>query len=138
MIDYTTTRVVMEKYIDDNFNTCPIKFENVPLKTEGLPSWAALFDRPSVSEPVEFGEDVPYMSGGVLIIQIFTPLDSGTAVSRALAQELADLMGQKEIEGLVFQEPELHPVAPPKDATWYQCNLVIPYQTVMGQNAGIC
>lgn len=138
MIDYTTGRAVIEKHLKDNFTTCGIKYENVPLDVKGRDSWIAVFDKPAVSTSLEFGDDTPYLSGGSLIINIFTPLDIGTKLSRAIAQELANLIGQKELGGFIFQEPELHPVVSRNEATWYQVNLVIPYQTVMGQSADIC
>ena len=138
MIDFTTTREIVESFISANFTDCPVKYENVGLDAKDLEKWIAVFDRVSVSEAVEMGEDSPFLMGGVIIIQIFTPIGSGTSGGRTIAQDVSDLISQKEIGGMYFLEPELHMAAPTADATWFQMNLVVPYNTVMGQSANTC
>jgi len=135
MLDFTEFRRLIETHLQDNFSTCPIKFENVPIKREGLVNWIAVFDKPTFAQSTGFGE-TSALTGGVLIIQIFTPLDTGTEVSRSIADELAELIGNKELFGIALSVPELH--SAPGNNEYFQQNLQIPYLTVLGQEYGGC
>lgn len=133
MLDYTEQRRVVESYIKDNFATCAIKFENLPLPAvdgKGPTSYIAIFDKPSFAESTGMGE-VTAHKGGTTIIQIFVPLNTGTALTRSIAQELADLLENKVVGGISYDVSELHPA--PKSDSWYQSNLQIPYVMISGQ-----
>ncbi len=133
MIDYTTIREIIESEIADNFTLCPVKYENVPLSDNSVDDYIEIFDRQSFSESTGMGDTSIHM-GGVLIINIFTELNTGTARGRLIAQTLSDLLQSKNIEGLSLGVPELRPAEP--NESWYQHNLLIPYTTVTGNVDG--
>lgn len=134
MLDYTEFRRLTETYLRDNFTTCPIKLENLPLPTKdgkGPSSYIAVFDAPAYAESTGMGETTA-LKGGTTIIQIFVPLNTGTEFTRAIAQELADLLENENLGGIAYGVSELHPA--PKSDSWYQSNLQIPYVLVTGPN----
>lgn len=135
MIDYTELRSQVESYIADNFDTCPIKFENVNISVSTTDTWIAIFDKVDYSTSMGMGEDV-YMSGGLLTIQIFTPLGQGTQVSRSIANELTVILSNVSVGDMTFEPPELRPA--PQNESWYQQNLIFPYTVLMGQESSNC
>lgn len=135
MLDLTQFRESIESEIDDNYSATPVKFENVELDLEDAENWVAVFDKPAFSQSTGMGEK-SYWLGGELIIQIFTPLGSGTKGARTIGQELSDLLSSVTIEGISMDTPMLIPA--PKNEHWYQMNLHIPYVAVMGQNTYNC
>ncbi len=132
MLDLTTSRSIVESYIGTNFTTCPFRRENVGVPNE-TETWISLQDKQNVVNPTGMGEST-MVAGGNLIIGIYHLRGEGTKVHRTIAQELSDLLGNQEIEGMVFQEPVFH--GSPGDGeniSWYQMNLVIPYTSILGQ-----
>lgn len=130
MLDYTEVRRIFESYLKTYFTTCKIKFENVPLDTSELLEWIAIFDKPISAESTGMQETTA-LTTGVLIIQIFTPIDTGTERSREIAEILATLLGDENLSGISLATPELHNASP--DPSFFQQNLIVPYSLVMGQ-----
>lgn len=133
MIDYTTIREKIETEISDNFTECVVKYENVELEDSTVKEYISVFERQSFGEAVSMDE-TDFHYGGIIIINIFTELGSGTARARTIAQSLSDLLSSQDIDGLQTQEPELRPGEP--NESWYQHNLLIPYTTVTGDENG--
>lgn len=138
MLDLTTSRSIVESYLGSNFTTCPIRRENVGLPKK-IPTWISLQDKQNLSESTGMGEESALVRG-TLIIGIFHLRGEGTLTHRAIAQELSDLLGGQELEGITFQEPIFHgsPGSGDPNISWYQMNLVIPYTSVLGQNYTAC
>ncbi len=133
MLDLTTSRSIVEKYLGTNFTTCPIRFENVGMPEEAA-TWISLTDKQDISGSTGLGETSAVINGS-LIIGIFTILGIGTTTARSIAEELSDLLGNQELEGIAFQEPIFHgSPGGNSDIPWYQMNLVIPYTSILGQN----
>jgi len=130
ILDFTEFRRVVENHLSANFTTCPVQYENTQLDKEGLTEWVAVFDKPVFSESTGMGE-TSALTGGVLIIPIFTPLGTGTERSRQIAEALAAVLGNQELSGVALGAPELHNA--PNNESWYQQNLQVPYIAVMGQ-----
>lgn len=131
MIDYTTTRQIIESELSDNFTTCDIQYENVPLMVDNPESYIAVFDRQSFSESVSMDEDDAHMRGEI-IIQIFTKLGTGTSGARDIAQDLTDLLSSKDLDGIITDTPMFISAQP--NERYYQHNLIIPYVMVTGEN----
>lgn len=135
MLDYTTQRRLIEEEIDTNFSTCPILFENVGIPPEAnIPAWVSVVDKASFSNATGLGE-ASFLTGGAIILAIFVPKGSGTALARSIAQELSDLLANKDIGGITLNQPEFHgSPGVDRENPWYQMNLIIPYVAVMGQS----
>jgi len=132
ILDFTEFRRVIENYIKANYTETAIKYENVDLDTSDLDEFIAVFDKPSFAESTGMGE-TSSLTGGNLIIQIFTPLNTGTDRAREIADILATALDGEVISGVALSTPELH--ASPNSTEWYQTVLQIPYITVMGQES---
>jgi len=136
MIDFTSTRRTIEMYLDSNFTTVPIVFENVGVP-EDADEFIAVRDAATDSQQMELGGDV-VRKDGVLLIDIYTPLDNGTNRSRVLADELAALIELQQISDVAFRESELHTVGPVGDAEYFHQVLQTPYSVFYGQNEALC
>ena len=135
LIDMIVFRQVIEDFLTTNFDLCPVKKENLPLPSDangkGPKEWLAIFDVPAFNDSLGMGEEATHM-GGNLIIQIFVPLNTGTARIRFLAKTLNDLFVDEEsFQDITFSPGILSPA--PKGEQWYQANLTIPYSVIMGQ-----
>lgn len=132
ILDFTEMRRIVEDTLKTSFTSCSIQFENVTLNKSDLTEWVAVFDAQSFSDSTGFKEVAAYTKG-VVIIAIFTPLNTGTERSRQLAEDLSTILANKNIEGVQFDTPELHNAAP--NETWFQQNLHVPYSVVLGQDS---
>ena len=129
MIDYTTIRSVTEKYIDDNFSTVPVVFENVKTDNSDVEHIETV-DHQTDSQPLEIGSTTLLITG-ILVIQIFTDVGIGTNRAKVIATELEDLL-VGSTSGITFMEPELVSVGEVKGKHLYQHNLSISYTCVYG------
>lgn len=134
MLDFTEQRRLIESEISNNFSLCPVLFENVGVPPENdVPAWVSVVDKASFSDQTGFGEP-SFLTGGAIILAIFVPKGSGTALARTIAKNLADILASKEIGGISLHQPEFHgSPGIDKDNPWYQMNLIIPYTAIMGQ-----
>jgi len=132
ILDFTEFRRVVENHLNANYSTTAIQYENTGLDKEGLTEWVAVFDKPTFAESTGMGE-TSALTGGVLILPIFTPVGTGTERSRQIAEALAAVLGDTDLGGVSLGTPELH--GAPKNESWYQQNLQVPYVAVMGQDS---
>ena len=135
MIDFVFTRDLIETYLETNFNTVPIQFENK--RIEDAIEYIAVEDSNNDTESLGSGINA-YRIDGFLTIKIYTELGIGTNRSKTIASELVTLLNQKELETFMFQVPILNSFGQVKNADHYQQNLTIPYTYVYGQSENIC
>ncbi len=128
LIDFTTLRQVTESYIDANFSTVPVRFENVGT-LETVKEFISLRDQTSQSEVGALGETASIVSG-LLIIDIFTERTIGTQRSRLIASELATLLSNQTISFINYEVAELRTVG--EIERYFQQVLQIPYKYIYG------
>ena len=124
MIDYTVVRRLFEQYIATNFTEVPVQYENTRLHTES--EFIAVFDQEADAEQMGMNE-TSFLIRGLIIIQIFTALGSGTQRSREIATKLSSLLNNASIGALSFEVSSLTSVGQVDDADYYQQNLTVPY-----------
>lgn len=81
--------------------------------------------RPGTSERITIGSR-EHRTVGVIIIQIFTPVGTGTADARAMADQAAAIFRDQEFGGLLCRSPSIQNVGQSTD--WTQFNVTVPYQ----------
>ena len=133
LIDFTITRQIVEKFLMDNFTECPIQYENIPLPEDNPKEYIAVFDKVNTN----FHDTLQSTSSpckGVIIIQIFTQLGTGTQRAREIGSLLSSLLGAKSIDSIAFQNGSLFGVpTSPKDV-YYQHSINFEYTFIYGQN----
>ncbi|MFA5347455.1 MAG: hypothetical protein WC294_04920 [Methanoregula sp.] len=130
MIDYTSFRAAIEKYIHDNFTIVSVVYENTaPPEGERI----MISEVDSSSEPFEMGSDVRLVNGNI-IIDIDTKYGIGTNKAKQIASRLAAILVTDNVLGVSFGEPEFSSVGKLEGADLYRHNFVIPYQYLYGVN----
>ncbi len=138
MIDYTAPRRALEMYLDTNYTLTPIKFENVELSEDITGGFVAVNDIGTESNTLEMGGGNTFLAKGILVIQIYTVLGSGTQQGRLIATNLSTLLAGQDLSGLLLEEPVFESFGQVDGADFFQQNLTIPYQFVYGQADGTC
>jgi len=139
MIDYTAPRRAIEVYLNTNFTTVPIHFENVAVddSVDLTSGYIAITDTGTESISMGMQEEVTHVNG-MVVIQIYTVLGSGTQTSRSIASELETLLAGEDLSGLQLGEPVLESFGQVDGADFYQQNLTFPYQFFYGQSEDAC
>lgn len=123
----STLRQVIETDVATNFTAYPIKYENIPFDPPENSGWIACHIKRNILPTPEL--DSSYEVMGILIFQIFTPLDSGLADSNTIVDTLAGLYSnQNNIAGLWFGDATLTDIG--KSDIWYQVNLSVPFNYI--------
>lgn len=68
-----------------------------------------------------------YRNSGIVIVQIFTPIETGDALALGIADDVAGIFRGWRSGALLFGAPSLQRVGP--DGGWYQLNVSIPYSS---------
>lgn len=122
-----TLRQVIETNLSTNFTTYPIKYENIPFDPPDNSSWIACHIKRNILPTPEL--DSSYEVKGLLILQVFTPLDSGLATSNTIVDTLAALYNNSySISGLWFGDSNITDVG--NSDIWYQVNLSVPFNYI--------
>lgn len=139
MIDFTAPRRALEVYLNTNFTTVPVKFENVNIdnSVDLTGGFIAMHDTGTDSLGTGLQETVALVKG-MIVIQIFTALGSGTQTSRSIASELETLLAGEDLSGLQLGEPVLESFGQVDGADFFQQNLTFPYQFFYGQVESDC
>lgn len=137
MIDYTEIRRATESHIAENFDTVPVKYENVDVPSHAS-EYIALRDQASFSDSLEMGATAANHLSGVMMVDIFTLRGLGTQKSRELATELDVLLSNQQIEFISFQGAALHTVGDVDGTEYFQQVLQIEYSLIYGQEPDSC
>ncbi len=130
IIDYTTVRRYVENYINDNYTTTPVQFENTSIDVDVVKEFISITDVTGETESM-IGSLAILTHGGI-IIQIFTELGAGTNRGREIASELANLLNSESFSNFNFTTPQFESFGQVEDADFYQCNLTVPYVYAYG------
>ena len=132
-MSFETERRTIEKHLSDNFTTWPIQFDNVKFTKPANSKWVALTIINGASERITMGP-APYLTRyiGLIVVQAFTPSDSGTSEIRQISQTIGDLYRSKTFtisanEYILTRESTLERVGVDEAAGLYQINTSIPY-----------
>lgn len=117
-------RLNIESHLSTNFTTYPIKYENVAFETPTNSPWVACHIKRNKLPTPELNQ-ASYEVNGILIFQVFTPLNSGTVTSNAILDQLAGLYNDQIISNIWFHDADITDVG--NGETWYQVNLSIPF-----------
>jgi hypothetical protein len=117
-------------HLGTNYSATTMVRENVEVTNLGG-EFIALRDQAEGSHSLGMGDNV-VRKDGLLLIDIYTPQDTGTARSRTIGDILAGLLENQVIESITFGESELHTAGNVKDTQYFQQVLQTPYTFLYG------
>lgn len=122
-------RKAIEQRLGANWTTTPIKYENAPFK-ETQASHVAVFIRRGDGLQASLGTAPLRRWAGLIIVQIFVTLGTGTQTALAYASTIAAIFDRQEFStgasGLIrCRVPAVAFVG--EKQGWYQTNVTVPY-----------
>jgi len=115
---------MVEDFIDDNYTSTPIQYENMGIDTDEVSEYIAVTDIQIDTEQID--TDTVKVEGAI-VIQIHTEIGEGTDRGRELGKELATLLEREEMNNLNFKIPIFESVGSVEGTSYYQHNLTVPY-----------
>lgn len=116
----------------DNWDKCPIEYDNMRIVTDGLDAWIRFSIKPVHN--IRYGFNESTLHRGLVNIQIFTVLRTGQRKAMEYATELAKIFNCKTKNGVVFSATDITVVGEgitPNLTTvktgWYQINCITEY-----------
>ena len=88
--------------------------------------WARLSIKPIPSIQVERGTPGRYKNPGLIILQCFVPLHSGTKALYDLADTVTTAFRSTVRDGIIYSKVDIEEAARESGA-WWQLNITIPY-----------
>jgi hypothetical protein len=79
----------------------------------------------------ENGESGVGMRNGAVIIDIFTPKNSGDRQGLTYAGQIEDLYRREDLSGVILDEPSTNSIGISQE--WFQTNVVIPFHCWIGE-----
>lgn len=135
MTTFAGERGPIESRFVSGLSSTPVTFENVPdpaavttAKGAGN-AWVRLTIRDTLSRTAGIAGDNDILEEhrGLIIAQVFTRENTGTAAGRTLATSIATLYRHARFSGIKCQTPRCRPVG--NDGFgWYQINVEVPYR----------
>lgn len=106
----------------------PIEYENsdFDVSSQGVP-YVSLLVKSGFAFQADLGKaSNTYRHNGLIVVQIHTPVDEGSAVARGLADDAANIFRTRFIgAGIVTKTPDFDRVG--RNGAYYQINLLIPF-----------
>lgn len=120
-----TARRDIEKRLADNWGTTPIAYDGVPFDPPADAAWIRLQILDGDAFRVNIGQPGVHRQTGVIMIQIYTPTETGSNTARQYADTLSALFRDITFNGITCRTP--NPFNIGDTGGWYQFNVAIPY-----------
>lgn len=105
----TSVSQTIRGYFDANFNECPYTFENLNFETDP-DLWCKVNIITSTPEQQTLTRNGCYLENGLIDVQIFEKAMTGTYETERIADIIANLLMQKNINGVKTMLPEFRKV----------------------------
>lgn len=103
----------------------PVAKDNVSFEPQTLSEYVRLTDLNAYGRRASLGNNPLYRYGGMVVVQIFTKLNTGSARAKVLADLVTPIFRDRRIGDVQFFVPAVTRVGP-RDG-WYQVNVDCPY-----------
>jgi len=122
-VSFANERIEIENRLEVNWLTTPIAWGNITFNPPNNDSWVRLNIMNGSTEYRAINYKKRY--NGIINIQIFVPLKTGTSVARDYADTMAEIFDSKLFDSIVCDVASVTEVG--ADAKWYQINVDTPY-----------
>lgn len=126
-MSYLSEKTTIESYFADNWNKAKIVYENdiVDIKDS---EWVRLSILNGKAQQVTLGcTNYDRRNYGVLVLQVFVKINTGSGRALELADSIADLFENKRVSNIQFKMPQVSKVPMDEDSYWYQVNVSIDF-----------
>lgn len=109
--------------------TSTLTMENDSYQPQSTESWVRFALRGAVSTLASVGTPGRNSARypGTILIQVFTPLATGDAAGRKLADQAAQVFEGAKLEGFDIGLPYVSVAEEPNEDGWYQINVTVPF-----------
>jgi len=106
--------------------TTPIAWDNVDYRP-GIVSWVRFFVMEDESNQMDMGSTLlRYRNGGMAVIYIFVPQNTGTQAAKGLADTASAIFRGVTSDEIIFRAPSIKTIG--ISGAWYQINVLVPYE----------
>ena len=123
-MSFANERTSIEARLNANWTTTTINWENVDFDTPNNASWIRLSIINGASDYRVLEAKKQHL--GMIAIQVFTPVNTGTATVRGYCDTLAAIFDDQTFDDVVCGVASIANVG--ASDVWYQINISIPYR----------
>ena len=122
-MSFASERTSIESRLSTNWTTTTIDYQNVDFNTPNNSSWIRLSILNGQSDYRAIDSKKRHL--GLISIQAFAPVNTGTASIRGYADSLAAIFDNQSFDDVVCGVASIASVG--SSDVWYQVNITIPY-----------
>jgi len=127
MDDETLHNLIRTRFKDEVVGTTKlvVAYDNAPFVEPEGKMWVRLNIQHSITNQTEIGATKRFRTYGLIIVQIFIPIEEGDVDALILAKTIRDTYRCTTISGVTYQTPYKDIVG--RSGKWYQINVVCPF-----------
>lgn len=121
-------RAILYQEFRDNWNpSIPYTFDNESFDADGVPEWVRLTVRhtPGGQHTLGAPGHRRFRRRGLVIVQVFVPVDRGLLRCDELAKAARDIFEGKTLSGVMLHDGNYREVGP--DRQWFQGNVTVDF-----------
>jgi len=130
-MSFADERQAIEGRVSTNWTTSPVQYENVPFTAPTDNIYVSLVILPAAASQIDMADSPTHRHTGVIVMQVFVPVETGTNVARTHADGLAAIFRNAQFAAgssgtILCRSPEINRVGVQNGL--YQLNVSVPYQ----------
>jgi hypothetical protein len=127
-MNYADIERVFQTEMEDKWtSTNVVAYDNASIPTVKEP-WVRMTLIPSDSETGSLGPNPITFRNGLLSLQVFTPLESGSRVAQQLADDFLAIFEHQQYENTLFTYSGVATRIGDDGFGWYQLNVLLDFQ----------
>jgi len=124
-MSYEAESIAIESRFATAFTGCPVKYANVDYTPTKREIFAELHVIVADSMRASIGDTNLHRNVGIISVNIYVPLHTGTAEGKALADTAAAVFRSQSFNGITCRSPKVVEVG--EVGEWYVINMSVPY-----------
>lgn len=125
-MSFDTARRDIEQRFTDNWALTKIAYDNVEFVPKEGEAWTEISIFEDRTRRINIGRPGRHRTTGTIIIGIYVPVNTGTAVARGYAADIADIFRDQTFNGITTTDPSVSNAG--RDRQWYKLNMSIPFR----------
>jgi hypothetical protein len=122
-MSFVNERLAIENHFEEYWQDTPVAWENIAFKAPNNSAWVRLNVLNGSSSYRAINGLKRHL--GLVIVQIFVPVNSGTSFARKYADTVVQIFDNKSFNDVVCNVPTVETIG--TGGIWHQLNVTIPY-----------
>jgi len=122
-MSFSNERIAIENHFQEFWIDTPIAWENIAFTAPNKSPWVRLNVLNGSSAYRAINGLKRHL--GLIIVQVFTPINTGTNAGREYADTVAQIFGEKKFSDVLCDVASIATIG--TDSVWHQVNVTIPY-----------